>query len=96
MLGLLARFTCKDAESALRFDQLAGVTIEAIRQKEPGTLVYVAHRVEGRPLQRIFYELYRDRPAFEAHEAAEHTKRFLAARAELLTAVEVDWLEPQA
>jgi quinol monooxygenase YgiN len=53
-------------------------------------------RVDGQPLQRIFYELYQDRDAFDAHEQTEHTRRFLAAREELLTSVEVDWLELQS
>ncbi|WP_245740978.1 putative quinol monooxygenase [Nonomuraea maritima] len=92
----MVRFTCKDEESAAAFDALVGETIEAIRQREPGTIVYASHRVDGQPLQRIFYELYRDRDAFDAHEQTEHTKRFLAARDELLTSVEVDWLELQS
>ncbi|MFC5820796.1 putative quinol monooxygenase [Nonomuraea harbinensis] len=92
----MVRFTCKNETSAAAFDQLVSQTIEAIRHHEPGTLVYTAHRVDGQPLQRIFYELYRDRAAFEAHEQTEHTKRFLAARRELLAAVEVDWLELQS
>jgi len=38
-------------------------------------------RAPGRrqPLQRIFYELYRDRAAFDEHESEPHTRRFLAA-----------------
>ncbi|MFG2071247.1 putative quinol monooxygenase [Nonomuraea maritima] len=92
----MVRFTCKDEESAAAFDALVGETIEAIRQREPGTIVYASHRVDGQPLQRIFYELYRDRDAFDAHEQTEHTKRFLAARDELLTSVEVDWLDLQS
>ncbi|MFI0425262.1 putative quinol monooxygenase [Spongiactinospora sp. 9N601] len=93
MFGLVVRFTCKDEASADAFDRLVADTIEAIRRDEPGTIVYAAHRVDGRPLQRIFYELYADRAAFDAHEATGHTKHFLAAREELLASVEVDWLE---
>ncbi|WP_245641937.1 putative quinol monooxygenase [Nonomuraea candida] len=44
---------------------------------EPGTIVYASHRVDGQPLQRIFYELYRDRDAFDAHEQTEQSRRFL-------------------
>ncbi|MEO3811459.1 antibiotic biosynthesis monooxygenase [Sphaerisporangium sp. B11E5] len=95
MFGLMVRFTCKDEASAAAFDQLVGETIEKIREEEPGTLVYASHLVEGQPLQRIFYELYRDRSAFDAHEEQEHTRRFLAARDELLASVEVDWLSLQ-
>ncbi|MEU8252388.1 antibiotic biosynthesis monooxygenase [Nonomuraea sp. NPDC048916] len=95
MFGLMVRFTCKDDTSATAFDQLVTETIEAIRRHEPGTLVYASHRVDGRPLQRIFYELYRDRAAFDAHEQTEHTRHFLAAREDLLASVEVDWLDLQ-
>ncbi|ACY99898.1 putative quinol monooxygenase [Thermomonospora curvata] len=96
MFGLVVRFTCKDEASAEAFDRLVAETVDKIREREPGTLVYATHRVEGRPLQRIFYELYRDRAAFEAHEEQEHTKHFLSAREEFLASVEVDWLELQA
>jgi quinol monooxygenase YgiN len=89
----MVRFTCKDEASATAFDTLVGETIEAIRRHEPGTIVYASHRVDGQPLQRIFYELYQDRDAFDAHEQTEHTRRFLAARDELLASVEVDWLD---
>jgi quinol monooxygenase YgiN len=47
-------------------------------------------------LQRIFYELYRDRAAFEAHEASPHTRRYLEARDQFLASTEVDWLTLQA
>ncbi|GII67346.1 hypothetical protein Skr01_74310 [Sphaerisporangium krabiense] len=95
MFGLVVRFTCKDEASAAAFDQLVAETIEKIRTEEPGTLVYASHLVEGQPLQRIFYELYRDRAAFDTHEEQEHTRRFLGARDELLASVEVDWLSLQ-
>jgi quinol monooxygenase YgiN len=92
MFGLVVRFTCKDQASAEAFDRLVAATVDKIRASEPGTLVYAVNRVEGAPLQRVFYELYRDRAAFEAHEAHEHTKRFLAEREQYLSATEVDWL----
>jgi quinol monooxygenase YgiN len=95
MFGLCVRFTCKDLASAEAYDRLAAETVEGIKAAEPGTLVYALHRVEGRPLQRIFYELYRDRAAFEAHEAAPHTRRYLAERDQYLASTEVDWLTLQ-
>lgn len=95
MFGLMVRFTCKDEASAEAFDRLVAETIEQIRQYEPGTIIYAAHRVDGRPLERIFYELYADPAAFGAHERTEHTRRFLAARDDLPASVEVDWLHLQ-
>jgi quinol monooxygenase YgiN len=93
MFGLVVRFTCKDAQSADAFDQLVEGTVERIKAGEPGTLVYASHRVDGEPLQRIFYELYADRAAFDAHEQQEHTRRFLSLRGNYLASVEVDFLD---
>jgi quinol monooxygenase YgiN len=95
MFGLSVRFTCRDAESAAGFDRLVAETVPEIRQHEPGTLVYAVHTVEGQPLQRIFYELYRDRSAFEAHETQPHTRRFLREREKFLASVDVDFLTLQ-
>ncbi len=96
MFGLFVRFTCKDEAAAEAYDKLVAETIEAIKTDEPGTLVYASHTVEGQPLQRIFYELYRDRAAFEAHEASPATRRYLKARGQYLASTEVDWLTLQA
>jgi quinol monooxygenase YgiN len=90
------RFTCKDEASAEGFDRLVAETVPSIRQHEPGTVVYAVHSVEGKPLQRVFYELYRDREAFGAHEAQPHTRRFLAEREQYLASVDVDFLTLQA
>jgi len=95
MFGLSVRFTCKDTDSAQEFDKLVAETVTQIRQHEPGTLVYAVHTVEGQPLQRIFYELYRDRAAFDAHEEQPHTRRMLADREQFLASVEVDFLALQ-
>jgi quinol monooxygenase YgiN len=95
MFGLFVRFTCKDQASAEAYDRLVAETAEDIRAHEPGTLVYAIHTVEGEPLQRIFYELYRDKDAFEAHEAQPHTRRYLAERDQYLISTEVDWLTLQ-
>jgi quinol monooxygenase YgiN len=92
MFGLSVRFTCRDADSAAGFDRLVAETVPEIRQHEPGTIVYAVHAVEGKPLERIFYELYRDRAAFDAHEEQPHTRRFLAGREQFLASVNVDFL----
>jgi quinol monooxygenase YgiN len=95
MFGLCVRFACRDADSAAGFDRLVAETVPEIRQHEAGTLVYAVHQVEGQPLQRIFYELYRDRAAFDAHEEQAHTRRFLAEREQYLDSVAVDFLTLQ-
>lgn len=92
MFGLSVRFTLKDEEAATGFDSLVAEALPHIRQSEPGTLVYAVHTVEGKPLERIFYELYADRAAFDTHEEQPHVKRFLDARGAFLASVEVDFL----
>ena len=93
MFGLMVRFTCKDEEAAAAFDELVARTGEQIKAHEPGTLIYAVHRVDGRPLERIFYELYRDKGAFEVHESQEYVKAFLSAREQYLSSTEVDRLD---
>jgi quinol monooxygenase YgiN len=89
--GLVVRFTLKHGAGD-EFDRLTSHTVEQIRAHEPGTLLYVVHRVEGDPHTRLFYELYRDRAAFDDHEAQPHTRRFLAERRQYLTGFDIDEL----
>ncbi|WP_371653495.1 MULTISPECIES: putative quinol monooxygenase [unclassified Streptomyces] len=91
--GLVVRFTLHDERAAAAFDELCASTLEGIKTSEPGTLTYVSHAPEGEPLVRVFYELYADRAAFEAHEEQPHTKHFLAERAQYLAGVEVTFLD---
>ena len=77
------------------YDRLVTETIEAIKTSEPGTLAYASHLMDGQPLQRIFYELYRDKAAFNADGASPHTCRYLAERDQYLASTEVYWLTLQ-
>jgi len=94
MFGLVVRFFCKDEAATAGFDELVAATAPGIRDNEPGTLVYASHKVEGQPLQRIFYELYASREAFDAHEQQPHTLHFLKEREQYLTGHEVDFVSP--
>jgi quinol monooxygenase YgiN len=89
--ALVVRFTVRPGAED-QFDALVADTAAGIRASEPGTLIYACHHVDGQPRQRIFYELYRDRAAFDAHEQSAHTRRFLAERQALLESKTVDFL----
>jgi quinol monooxygenase YgiN len=91
--GLVVRFTVKKG-SEQAFDELTAATVAEVQRREPGTLLYLCHTVDGAPQERIFYELYRDQAAFDAHEGEPHVRRFLAERDTLLDATEVDFLTP--
>jgi len=91
--GLVVRFTVR-AGSEREFDDLVATTVKAIEEHEPGTRIYVPHTVRDEPRLRIFYELYEDETAFQAHEAQPHVREFLAKRQRLLEDVAVDWVAP--
>ena len=71
------------------FDRLAEQTAEEVRTAEPDTLVYVIHLVPNAPMQRIFYEIYRDRDAFDSHENQSYMQRFVAERRSCVLATNV-------
>jgi len=77
--GRLSIFTLLE-DKAAEFDRLAELAAEGVRTAEPDTLVYVIHVVPKAPMQRIIYEIYRDRAAFESHERQPHIQRFAADR----------------
>ncbi|MBO0701464.1 MAG: antibiotic biosynthesis monooxygenase [Candidatus Dormibacteraeota bacterium] len=95
MFGLVVRFDLKPG-AAGAFDQLVAQTVAQIHRREPGTVIYACHTVEGEPLARVFYELYEDRDAFDAHEAQDHVRRFLAERKQYLAGTRVEFLDLHA
>ncbi|HEX4289955.1 MAG TPA: antibiotic biosynthesis monooxygenase [Trebonia sp.] len=87
-IGRLSIYTLLDDRVA-EFDRLAERAAEGVRTTEPDTLVYVIHVVPKAPLQRIVYEIYRDRTAFESHERQPHIRRFMADRAPCVLATNI-------
>ena len=51
--------------------------------------MYVIHLVPNAPMQRIFYEIYRDRAAFDSHENQPYMQRFVAERRTCVLATNV-------
>lgn len=86
--GRLSIFTLLD-DKAGEFDQLAERAAEGVRSLEPDTLVYVIHVVPKAPMQRIIYEIYRDRAAFDAHERQPHILQFVADRKSCVLATNI-------
>ncbi|MGW7636123.1 putative quinol monooxygenase [Streptomyces decoyicus] len=89
--ALNVRFTLRDAAAAAAFDELVDQLMDGIRT-EPGTWIYNTWTPEDEPLVRMFYEVYADREAFDAHEAQPHTRKFLAEREQHLERFEVTYL----
>ena len=86
--GRISIFTLLD-DKVVEFDRLAKRAAEGVRTAEPDALVYAINVVPGAPTQRIIYEIYRDRGAFESHEQHPHTQRFAKDRRSCVRAVNV-------
>ncbi len=92
--ALVVKFNLENEEKAAAFDALVADTVRAITDHEPGTLVYATHTVADEPLARVFYEVYRDRAAFDEHEQELHTRHFLEQRAQYIESFRVEFLTP--
>jgi quinol monooxygenase YgiN len=88
LYGRIAIYTLLDA-GAEEFDHLAEQVVEQVRTGEPGTLAYVVHGVPSAPLQRILYQLYADRAAYDWHQERPYVADFEARRRPLVLATNV-------
>jgi quinol monooxygenase YgiN len=87
-IGRLSIYTLHE-DKTREFDHLAERAAEGVRASEPDTLVYVIHVVPKAPMQRIMYEIYRDRAAFLSHERQPHIRQFAVDRASCVLATNV-------
>jgi quinol monooxygenase YgiN len=71
------------------FDQLTGRVVEQVRGREPDTLVFIVHAVPSAPMQRILYEVYRDRAAYQWHSQQPYVRQFEADRRPYVLATNV-------
>ena len=88
LYGRIAIYTLLDA-GADEFDRLADHVVDQVRTGEPDTLAYVVHSVPSAPLQRILYQLYADRAAYERHQERPYVADFEARRRPLVLATNV-------
>jgi quinol monooxygenase YgiN len=86
--GRLSIYTLHE-DKTREFDRIAERAAEGVRAAEPDTLVYVIHVVPKAPMQRIIYEIYRDRAAFLTHERQPHIRQFAADRASCVLATNI-------
>jgi len=82
----------KEAE----FEAAGKEMIATVKTAEPGTLAYVLHKNAKDPTEFIYYEVYQDQAAFEAHGKTDHMRAFggkigaiLAGRPEITFLAEV-------
>jgi quinol monooxygenase YgiN len=75
--GHITVYTLRDGQEDA-FDRLTEEAVRAVRELEPDTLIYACHTAHHSPNQRVFYQLYRDRGAYQEHERQPHIRHFLA------------------
>jgi quinol monooxygenase YgiN len=88
LYGQIAIYTLLE-HGAQEFDRLSEQVVEQVRAHEPDTLVYVVHAVPSAPLQRILYEVYRDRAAYDEHSQQPYIQKFDVGRRPLVLATNV-------
>ena len=88
LVGQIVIYTLLDG-SVPAFDAMIGSVTEQVRAGEPGTLVFIVHAVPSAPQQRILYEVYRDRDAYQAHQQQPYLMRFEQDRREHVLATNV-------
>jgi quinol monooxygenase YgiN len=84
LFGQIVIYTLME-EQVDTFDRLTERVVEMVRQREPDTLVFIAHAVPSAPTQRILYQVYRSRGAYQRHLAQPYIQQFeLDRRASVL------------
>lgn len=82
----------KDAD----FEAAARQMIATVKESEAGTLAYILHKNTKDPTEFVYYEVYQDQAALDAHGKTDHMKAFggkigslLAGRPEISILTEV-------
>ena len=71
MLVVLVQVTVKN-EMLAEFERAILVNADSARTREPGCVRFDVSQREDDPSQWLFYEVYKDAAAFEAHRASAH------------------------
>ena len=74
-LAVTAMWEARDSEAEAVADILARFAPQA--RQEPGVKLFLVHRAVENPAQFLFYELFEDAAAFEAHQQTPHFKTLI-------------------
>jgi quinol monooxygenase YgiN len=88
LFGQIAIYTLLE-DRVDEFDRLTKQVVKQVRSHEPGTLVYIVHAVPSAPMQRILYEVYSDRDAYETHRRQPYVIAFESDRRPLVLATNI-------
>jgi quinol monooxygenase YgiN len=88
LFGQIAIYTLLE-DRVEDFDRLTRRVVRQVQDHEPDTLVYIVHAVPSAPMQRILYEVYSDRAAYEAHKRQPYVLAFEADRRPFVLATNI-------
>jgi quinol monooxygenase YgiN len=88
LFGQIAIYTLLD-DRVTDFDRLTKQVVTQVQANEPDTLVFIVHAVPSAPMQRILYEVYRDREAYEEHKRQPYLTKFETDRRPYVLATNV-------
>ncbi len=71
MVSVIFRAKMKPGKEGEALKQMSEM-VAAVKEKEPGAIVYGFHRVTEDPSELVFWELYADDDAFKTHMSTEH------------------------
>jgi quinol monooxygenase YgiN len=74
-LAVTALWEARDGEADAVADILARFAPQA--RQEPGVRLFLVHRALENPAQFLFYELFENEAAFEAHQQTAHFKSLI-------------------
>ena len=78
-----ARIQAAKEEEAL---QDLRTLVEGVQANEPGALAYIFHRSQDDPSEIVFFEIYTDDAAFQAHRQTPHMAEHGSSFADLFDA----------
>jgi quinol monooxygenase YgiN len=94
-ITVIAKLKVKPGSEA-EFESAAREMIATVRTAEPGTLNYILHKNAKDASEFVYYEVYQDQAALDAHGKTDHMKAFggkigtlLAGRPEITVLSEV-------
>jgi quinol monooxygenase YgiN len=92
LIVTLLRVECRDNAAAAEFDKLTAKVFQDVSDREPSTLVFAIHAVDGQPLTRVFYEVYRDQAGADIHARGESLRELLARQDSLVAGAQIEQL----
>lgn len=94
MITIIFRTKIKEGKEEEALAQLRKMA-DSVQAQEPGALAYLCHRSQADPSEIIFFEMYADDDAFQAHSQTPHMGEMRAGFGELfdLSQVKVERLD---